>query len=86
MSVTAESGKDYVQLPNTFPCLTLSCLSALGGRFSLLCCAKPPNCRELRMVVNDWPIADVVFVVEGTANLSPYVDSIKSNYILPTLE
>ncbi|XP_064480426.1 mediator of RNA polymerase II transcription subunit 25-like isoform X12 [Ornithodoros turicata] len=33
----------------------------------------------------NW-VADVVFVVEGTANLSPYVESLKSNYIVPTLE
>ncbi|RWS05292.1 mediator of RNA polymerase II transcription subunit 25-like protein [Dinothrombium tinctorium] len=38
------------------------------------------------MVVNEWPNADVVFVVEATCNLSPYVESIKNNYILPTLE
>ncbi|EEC17383.1 med25 protein, putative [Ixodes scapularis] len=33
----------------------------------------------------NW-VADVVIVVEGTANLSPYVDSLKSHYIVPTLE
>lgn len=40
------------------------------------------------MVVVDqgnW-LADVVFVIEGTANLSPYVESLKANYIIPTLE
>ncbi|KAG8178436.1 hypothetical protein JTE90_016108 [Oedothorax gibbosus] len=40
------------------------------------------------MVVADqsnWQ-ADVVFVIEGTANISPYVESLKSNYIIPTLE
>ncbi|CAL1263811.1 unnamed protein product [Larinioides sclopetarius] len=40
------------------------------------------------MVVADqgsW-LADVVFVIEGTANMSPYIESLKSNYILPTLE
>ncbi|KAH7969474.1 hypothetical protein HPB52_018412 [Rhipicephalus sanguineus] len=40
------------------------------------------------MVVADqgnW-VADVVIVVEGTANLSPYVESLKSHYIVPTLE
>ncbi|GIY35027.1 hypothetical protein CEXT_2151 [Caerostris extrusa] len=40
------------------------------------------------MVVSDqsnW-MADVVFVIEGTANMSPYIESLKSNYILPTLE
>ncbi|KAL1443935.1 hypothetical protein MTO96_045740, partial [Rhipicephalus appendiculatus] len=39
------------------------------------------------MVVADqgnW-VADVVIVVEGTANLSPYVESLKSHYIVPTL-
>lgn len=30
--------------------------------------------------------ADVVFVIEGTANISPYVDTLKRNYIIPTLE
>lgn len=38
------------------------------------------------MVVSDSQIADVVFVIEATANLSPYVESIKNNYIIPTLE
>ncbi|GIX96889.1 mediator of RNA polymerase II transcription subunit 25 [Caerostris darwini] len=41
-----------------------------------------------KMVVSDqsnW-MADVVFVIEGTANMSPYIESLKSNYILPTLE
>lgn len=36
---------------------------------------------------NNWAgVSDVVFVVEGTANLSPYVESMKANYIQPTLE
>lgn len=30
--------------------------------------------------------ADVVFVIEGNANISPYVDQLKRNYIIPTLE
>ncbi|CAG2165639.1 unnamed protein product [Oppiella nova] len=40
------------------------------------------------MVVSngDQPVADVVFLVEATANLSPYVESLKTNYIIPTLE
>ncbi|RWS24983.1 hypothetical protein B4U80_03752 [Leptotrombidium deliense] len=38
------------------------------------------------MVVSDWQNADIVFVVEATSNLSPYVESIKNSYILPTLE
>ncbi|XP_015915623.1 mediator of RNA polymerase II transcription subunit 25 [Parasteatoda tepidariorum] len=40
------------------------------------------------MVVADqssWQ-ADVVVVLEGTANLSPYFESLKTNYIIPTLE
>lgn len=37
------------------------------------------------MVVSECPIADVVFVVEGTANLSPYSEGIKSQYISPAL-
>ncbi|GFS38181.1 mediator of RNA polymerase II transcription subunit 25 [Trichonephila inaurata madagascariensis] len=40
------------------------------------------------MVVADqstW-LSDVVFVIEGTANMSPYIENLKSNYILPTLE
>ena len=32
------------------------------------------------------PPADVVFVVEGTANLGGYFDTMKSQYIAPTLE
>ena len=38
------------------------------------------------MVVTDQPVADVVFLVEATANLSPYVESLKTQYIIPTLE
>lgn len=30
--------------------------------------------------------SDVVLLVEATANLFPYVESIKTNYIVPTLE
>lgn len=30
--------------------------------------------------------SDVVFVVEGTANLGGYIDVLKENYIRPTLE
>ena len=37
------------------------------------------------MVVSETPIADVVFVVEATANFSPYLEGVKSQYILPTL-
>jgi hypothetical protein len=38
------------------------------------------------MVVNETPVADVVLLIEATANLSPYVESLKTNYIIPTLE
>lgn len=38
------------------------------------------------MVVLDKPPADVVFVVEGTANLGTYIDDLKTHYILPILE
>ncbi|WAR01131.1 MED25-like protein [Mya arenaria] len=38
------------------------------------------------MVALDKPPVDVVFVVEGTANLGAYIDDLKTNYILPTLE
>lgn len=38
------------------------------------------------MVALDKTPADVVFVVEGTANLGAYIEDIKTNYILPTLE
>ncbi|XP_071323090.1 mediator of RNA polymerase II transcription subunit 25 isoform X2 [Trachinotus anak] len=31
-------------------------------------------------------VADVVFVIEGTANLGPYFESLKKNYILPAIE
>ena len=31
-------------------------------------------------------VYDVVFVIEGTANLGGYFDSIKASYILPALE
>uniref|UniRef100_A0AAY4DIY2 Mediator of RNA polymerase II transcription subunit 25 n=1 Tax=Denticeps clupeoides TaxID=299321 RepID=A0AAY4DIY2_9TELE len=32
------------------------------------------------------PVADVVFVIEGTANLGPYFESLRKNYILPAIE
>lgn len=38
------------------------------------------------MVVQEKPLADVVFVVEGTANLSSYMEILKQTYIIPTLE
>uniref|UniRef100_A0A8C9ZU15 Mediator of RNA polymerase II transcription subunit 25 n=1 Tax=Sander lucioperca TaxID=283035 RepID=A0A8C9ZU15_SANLU len=31
-------------------------------------------------------VADVVFVIEGTANLGPYFESLRKNYILPAIE
>ncbi|XP_052402106.1 mediator of RNA polymerase II transcription subunit 25 isoform X1 [Carassius gibelio] len=31
-------------------------------------------------------VSDVVFVIEGTANLGPYFESLRENYILPTIE
>lgn len=46
-----------------------------------------------RMVVplNDTPspssmVSDVVFVIEGTANLGPYFESLRNHYILPAIE
>lgn len=39
------------------------------------------------MVVFDGaPVSDVVFIVEGTANVGAYFESLKTSYILPTLE
>lgn len=31
-------------------------------------------------------VVDVVFVIEATAHISPYVESLKTNYIIPTIE
>lgn len=31
-------------------------------------------------------VADVVFVIEGTANLGPYFESLRKHYILPAIE
>lgn len=31
-------------------------------------------------------VCDVVFVIEGTANLGPYFESLRKNYILPAIE
>jgi len=31
-------------------------------------------------------LADVVFVVEGTASNGAYINDLKTNYIIPTLE
>ena len=38
------------------------------------------------MVAFDRPPADVVLVVEGTANLGAYIEDLKQHYILPTLK
>lgn len=40
------------------------------------------------MVVNNENVcmADVVFLIESTAHISPYVESLKTMYIMPTLE
>jgi len=39
------------------------------------------------MVVYDGTaVSDVVFIVEGTANVGAYFDNLKTSYILPTLE
>lgn len=40
------------------------------------------------MVVNNenQAKANVVFLIEATAHISPYVESLKTNYIIPTLE
>ena len=35
---------------------------------------------------SSYNVYDVVFVVEGTANLGGYFDVLKSSYIIPTLE
>ena len=39
---------------------------------------------DCKMGVQD--VYDVVFVMEGTANMGMYFDGIKQNYIMPTLE
>lgn len=31
-------------------------------------------------------VADVVFVIEGTANLGPYFDELRDHYLLPAIE
>lgn len=38
------------------------------------------------MVVNEQSNVEVLLVVEGTANLSLYAETLKTNYILPALE
>ena len=39
------------------------------------------------MVIFDGAaVSDVVFIVEGTANVGAYFDGLKTSYILPTLE
>ena len=35
--------------------------------------------------IQNPPVYDVVFVVEGTAKLGGYFESMKTSYILPTL-
>lgn len=31
-------------------------------------------------------VADVVFVIEGTANLGPYFEELRKHYLLPAIE
>lgn len=31
-------------------------------------------------------VADVVFVIEGTANLGPYFEALRKHYLLPAIE
>lgn len=31
-------------------------------------------------------VADVVFLIEASAHISPYVESFKTNYIIPSIE
>lgn len=31
-------------------------------------------------------VADLVFVIEGTANMGAYLGELKANYVIPTLE
>lgn len=38
------------------------------------------------MVVSDRPNVEVILVVEGTANLNLYAETLKNNYIIPALE
>lgn len=38
------------------------------------------------VVLNEKPLSNVVFVIEGSANLSSYFEQIKLTYICPTLE
>jgi len=38
------------------------------------------------VVFEGTAVSDVVFVVEGTANVGAYFDGLKTSYILPTLE
>lgn len=42
--------------------------------------------KNIMVVYEGAPVSDVVFVVEGTANVGAYFDSLKTAYILPTLE
>jgi len=38
------------------------------------------------VMASDDSLADVVFLIETTAHISPYVESLRTNYIIPTLE
>jgi len=38
------------------------------------------------VVFEGTTVSDVVFIVEGTANVGAYFDGLKTSYILPTLE
>jgi Mediator complex subunit 25 von Willebrand factor type A len=38
------------------------------------------------VILENPPVYNVVFIVEGTANVGAYFDSLKGAYILPTLE
>jgi hypothetical protein len=38
------------------------------------------------VILENPPVYNVVFVVEGTANVGAYFESLKTTYILPSLE
>ncbi|XP_043915296.1 mediator of RNA polymerase II transcription subunit 25 isoform X2 [Protopterus annectens] len=41
---------------------------------------------DTSMQISSTMVADVVFVIEGTANLGPYFESLREHYLLPAIE
>ena len=55
--------------------------------FNCICFSGFIYQESVRMVIlENPPVYNIIFIVEGTANVGAYFDHLKSAYILPALE